>query len=135
MARIIPIEPDEGAAIDAATGVLSKACPVAIPTETVYGLAADATDAAAITRIYETKGRPRFNPLICHMADLAMAERYAIFDPLSRRLAERFWPGPLTMILKKKPCVPLRTTAPLARFLALGTVAVGLFAALRTLAA
>ena len=73
MARIIPIEPDEGAAIDAATATLSKACPVAIPTETVYGLAADATDAAAITRIYETKGRPRFNPLICHMADLAMA--------------------------------------------------------------
>lgn len=99
MARIIPIDPDEGAAIDAATAVLAKARPVAIPTETVYGLAADATDPGAITSIYETKGRPRFNPLICHMADLAMAERHATFDPLSRKLAERFWPGPLTLVL------------------------------------
>ncbi|MDI6834802.1 MAG: L-threonylcarbamoyladenylate synthase, partial [Rhizobiaceae bacterium] len=53
--------------------------------------------------IYETKGRPRFNPLICHMADLQMAERYAAFDPVSRRLAERFWPGPLTLVLPLKP--------------------------------
>ena len=102
MARIIPIDPDEGAAIDAATAVLAKARPVAIPTETVYGLAADATDPGAITSIYETKGRPRFNPLICHMADLAMAERHASFDPLSRKLAERFWPGPLTLVLPLK---------------------------------
>lgn len=103
MARIIPIEGERHEAVAAAIGILSKARPVAIPTETVYGLAADATDPAAITSIYETKGRPRFNPLICHMADLAMAERYALFDPVSRRLAERFWPGPLTLVLGLKP--------------------------------
>lgn len=99
MARIIPIDGARDEAIDAAIGILKKARPVAIPTETVYGLAADATDPAAITSIYETKGRPRFNPLICHMADLAMAERHARFDPVSRQLAERFWPGPLTLVL------------------------------------
>lgn len=111
MARIIPIEGDRREAVDAAISVLSKARPVAIPTETVYGLAADATDPAAIASIYETKGRPRFNPLICHMADLAMAERHAIFDPISRHLAERFWPGPLTLVL---PLGPDSTIHPLA---------------------
>ncbi|MCJ8517574.1 L-threonylcarbamoyladenylate synthase [Pseudorhizobium tarimense] len=98
-AKIIHISDGAETAIEAAKAALSKSLPVAIPTETVYGLAADATDPVAITRIYETKGRPRFNPLICHMADLAMAERYAIFDPVSRRLAEHFWPGPLTLVL------------------------------------
>ncbi len=111
MARIIPIEGERREAVDAAINVLSKARPVAIPTETVYGLAADATDPAAITSIYETKGRPRFNPLICHMADLEMAERYAIFDPISRSLAERFWPGPLTLVL---PLIPDSAIHPLA---------------------
>ena len=76
---------------------------VAFPTETVYGLGADATSSDAVLKIYETKGRPRFNPLICHMSDLAMAERYAIFDPISRKLAEAFWPGPLTLVLPLKP--------------------------------
>lgn len=101
MARIIPIahDTDKAEAIAAATEVLLRHLPVAIPTETVYGLAADATHPTAITSIYETKGRPRFNPLICHMADLAMAERYAVFDPISRKLAEAFWPGPLTLVL------------------------------------
>lgn len=104
MARIIPIatDMDRVEAIEAATDVLLRQRPVAIPTETVYGLAADATHPAAITSIYETKGRPRFNPLICHMADLAMAERYAVFDPISRKLAEAFWPGPLTLVLPLK---------------------------------
>lgn len=104
MARVISIGEKDGAEapIAAAVAVLGSRRPVAIPTETVYGLAADATDPAAITSIYETKGRPRFNPLICHMADLAMAERYAVFDPLSRRLAEAFWPGPLTLVLPLK---------------------------------
>lgn len=111
MARIIPIEGARDEAIDAAIGILKKARPVAIPTETVYGLAADATDPAAITSIYETKGRPRFNPLICHMADLAMAELHARFDPVSRRLAERFWPGPLTLVL---PLAPDSAIHPLA---------------------
>lgn len=102
-ADIIDIAREHDRAITTASIVLADGFPVAIPTETVYGLAADATNPAAITRIYETKGRPRFNPLICHMADLAMAERYASFDPISRTLAERFWPGPLTIILPLKP--------------------------------
>ena len=110
-AKIIDIRTDRTGALDQACAVLSQGFPVAIPTETVYGLAADATNPSAITRIYETKGRPRFNPLICHMADVAMAERYASFDPISRRLAEAFWPGPLTLIL---PFIPECGIHPLA---------------------
>ncbi|MBD8649581.1 threonylcarbamoyl-AMP synthase [Rhizobium sp. CFBP 13726] len=110
-AEIIDIRTDRNGALDQACAVLSRGFPVAIPTETVYGLAADATNPSAITRIYETKGRPRFNPLICHMADVAMAERYASFDPISRRLAEAFWPGPLTLIL---PLIPESGIHPLA---------------------
>jgi L-threonylcarbamoyladenylate synthase len=102
-ARIIDITADRDAALSTACARLGDGLPVAIPTETVYGLAADATNPAAVTRIYETKGRPRFNPLICHMADLAMAERYGLFDPISRRLAEAFWPGPLTLVVPLKP--------------------------------
>ncbi len=75
---------------------------VAVPTETVYGLAADATNGAAVASIYTAKGRPSFNPLICHVADLAMVESLADFSPLARRLAERFWPGPLTLVLPRK---------------------------------
>ena len=103
MARHIDILEDPQTAIDVASATLAKGLPIGLPTETVYGLAADATNPAAITRIYETKGRPRFNPLICHMSDLAMAERYAVFDPISRRLAEAFWPGPLTLVLPLRP--------------------------------
>lgn len=73
------------------------------PTETVYGLAADATNSEAVAKIFALKARPSFNPLICHVADLAMAERFAHFDPLSRKLAETFWPGPLTLILALTP--------------------------------
>jgi L-threonylcarbamoyladenylate synthase len=102
MAEIIDIRTDRQQAIDAACAVLGEGLPIAIPTETVYGLAADATNPAAIARIYETKGRPQFNPLICHMADLAMAEDYADFDPISRALAEAFWPGPLTIVVPLK---------------------------------
>lgn len=102
MARIQAIEGSEKTAIEGALDVLSRGEPVAIPTETVYGLAADATNPAAIARIYEIKGRPRFNPLIAHMADLAMAERHATFNPLARRLAETFWPGALTLVLPLK---------------------------------
>ncbi|WP_159946931.1 L-threonylcarbamoyladenylate synthase [Rhizobium sp. 18065] len=103
MARIIAIGSGMDEAINAASVILALGRPVAIPTETVYGLAADATNPAAITSIYQTKGRPRFNPLICHMANLEMAEQHADFDPLSRRLAEHFWPGPLTLVLPLKP--------------------------------
>ncbi|MGE4323756.1 MAG: L-threonylcarbamoyladenylate synthase [Sphingobium sp.] len=73
--------------------------PVAVPTETVYGLAADATDSNAVAAIYRAKGRPSFNPLIVHVADRAMAERLAAFSPIAQRLADRFWPGALTLVL------------------------------------
>lgn len=99
MAKVIDTRTDPEATLEEAVAVLARGLPIAIPTETVYGLAADATNPEAIARIYETKGRPRFNPLICHMADLEMAERYACFDPLSRQIAEAFWPGPLTLVL------------------------------------
>jgi L-threonylcarbamoyladenylate synthase len=72
---------------------------VAFPTETVYGLGGDATNSRAVAAIYEAKGRPRFNPLIVHVADLAMAERFARFDARARALAAAFWPGPLTLVL------------------------------------
>ena len=74
----------------------------AFPTETVYGLGADATDADAVLSIYETKGRPRFNPLIIHCADLAMAETLAILSPLARRVAT-LWPGSLSLVLPARP--------------------------------
>jgi L-threonylcarbamoyladenylate synthase len=74
---------------------------IAFPTETVYGLGADAAQARAVARIYEAKGRPSFNPLIAHVADLAAARRIARFDATATRLAEAFWPGPLTLVLPK----------------------------------
>jgi len=101
VAEILPI----GSALTEAARRLLAGEVVAIPTETVYGLAADATNGEAVARIFETKGRPRFNPLITHVAKIAMAERIALFDPLSRKLAEAFWPGPLTLVL------PLRDVA------------------------
>ena len=70
-----------------------------MPTETVYGLAADAANARAVAAIYDAKGRPRFNPLIAHVSDLAMARRIARFDDRAERLAAAFWPGPLTLVL------------------------------------
>ncbi|WP_395820503.1 L-threonylcarbamoyladenylate synthase [Devosia sp.] len=75
---------------------------VAFPTETVYGLGADATNSDAVLKIYETKGRPRFNPLIVHVADLAMAETLVELSALAKKLAV-FWPGPLTLVLPQKP--------------------------------
>ena len=71
---------------------------VILPTETVYGLAADAGDASAVAAIFEAKGRPRFNPLISHVADAVAAERIAVFDEAARTLAQAFWPGPLTLV-------------------------------------
>lgn len=75
----------------------------AFATETVYGLGADATNSDAVLKIYQTKGRPRFNPLISHCADMEMAERFGEFPPLARRLAQAFWPGPLTLVVPLKP--------------------------------
>lgn len=71
---------------------------VILPTETVYGLAADAGNARAVAAIFEAKGRPRFNPLIAHVSDAVQAEAVAVFDDRARRLAEAFWPGPLTLV-------------------------------------
>ena len=71
---------------------------IILPTETVYGLAADAGNAQAVAAIFEAKGRPRFNPLIAHVADAIQAEAVALFDPHARALAEAFWPGPLTLV-------------------------------------
>lgn len=88
-----------GEALERALALLQAGDVVAIPTETVYGLAGDATNGVAVARIFEAKGRPRFNPLIAHVADRAMADRIAVFDPLSAKLAEAFWPGPLTLVL------------------------------------
>ncbi|WP_011580058.1 MULTISPECIES: L-threonylcarbamoyladenylate synthase [Chelativorans] len=93
----------EEIALDAACRLLAAGEPVAIPTETVYGLAADARNGEAVARIFEAKGRPRFNPLIAHMADLEMAGRFAVFSPLALRLAQAFWPGPLTLVLPHRP--------------------------------
>jgi L-threonylcarbamoyladenylate synthase len=75
---------------------------VAVPTETVYGLAADATNDRAVARIFEAKGRPSFNPLIVHVADIAMARHYVEMAPLAETLARAFWPGPLTLVLPRK---------------------------------
>ena len=74
---------------------------IGLPTETVYGLAADATNGQAVARIFEMKGRPKFNPLIIHMADLETARGYGEFGPISTKLAEAFWPGPLTLVVPK----------------------------------
>ena len=76
---------------------------VAMPTETVYGLAANAQDERAVARIFSAKERPAFDPLIVHVPSLDQAEAYASFDPVSYRLAQAFWPGPLTLVLERKP--------------------------------
>jgi L-threonylcarbamoyladenylate synthase len=76
---------------------------VGMPTETVYGLAADATSGEAVARIYEAKGRPSFNPLISHVASLAEAERFGVLNATARRLAAAFWPGPLTLVVPYRP--------------------------------
>lgn len=75
---------------------------VAFATETVYGLGADARNGEAVARIYEAKGRPTFNPLIVHVADTADVERYVVMNQTARRLAEAFWPGPMTLILPRR---------------------------------
>lgn len=99
------------AAIDEAARLILEGRPVAIPTETVYGLAADATNRDAVARIYAAKGRPSFNPLIVHIADLAAARKLARFDETALRLAEAFWPGPLTLVLPRTPDCPAATLA------------------------
>jgi L-threonylcarbamoyladenylate synthase len=94
--------------------------PVAIPTETVYGLAADATNAQAVARIYEAKRRPSFNPLIVHVPDIASAERIGVFSDEARALAKAHWPGPLTLV------VPLREASGIASIVTAGLPTVGI---------
>lgn len=94
--------PDE-AGLERAARLLRDGGLVAFPTETVYGLGGDARNSRAVAGIYEAKGRPRFNPLIVHVADLAAAESFVTLDDRARKLAARFWPGPLTLVLPLKP--------------------------------
>jgi len=91
----------DGATIAEAARCLASGGLVAFPTETVYGLGADATDGQAVARLYAAKGRPAFNPLIAHVADAAAARRLARLDADAERLAAAFWPGPLTLVLPK----------------------------------
>lgn len=89
--------------IDEAAATIERGGLVAMPTETVYGLAADATNDKAVARIYEAKSRPQFNPLIIHVADADMARQYVDFPPLAKNLSDAFWPGPLTLVLPRRP--------------------------------
>ena len=97
------ILPAGEAAVTAAARILAEGGLVAFPTETVYGLGADAANPAAIARLYQAKGRPAFNPLIAHVGDIAAARQIARFDAPAMALAEAFWPGPLTLVLPKTP--------------------------------
>lgn len=109
MAEILPA--DERA-IQKAASLLREGKLVAFPTETVYGLGACALNPQAVARIFAVKERPFFDPLIVHVADLAMAQEIGDFsDPRALRLAERFWPGPLTLVVPKKPVIPDIVTA------------------------
>jgi L-threonylcarbamoyladenylate synthase len=101
------VEKADENAIAAAAEHLRAGRLVAFPTETVYGLGADATNGQAVAQIFAAKGRPRFNPLIVHVLDIAAAETHADLTPLARRLAEAFSPGPLTMVLEKRASSPL----------------------------
>lgn len=114
--RLLPDAPGLATAIR----LLAAGECVAIPTETVYGLAADARNGEAVARIYQAKGRPSFNPLIVHVADLAAAEALALFDAQARLLADRFWPGALTLVL------PLRSDSGIASLVTAGLQTIGL---------
>lgn len=118
MATILPAS--DPASLEAALAELRAGRLVAVPTETVYGLAADAANGEAVARIFEAKGRPRFNPLIAHVASMEMAEEIGLFDGVSRALANHFWPGPLTLV------VPLRDGAPIHPLVAAGQATVAL---------
>lgn len=97
------ILPADDAGLTQAAALLRAGELVAMPTETVYGLAGDARNDLAVARIYEVKNRPRFNPLIVHLAALEQVESVAVLTPLAARLAAAFWPGPLTLVLSLAP--------------------------------
>lgn len=115
--RVLPFDK---AAIAEATRLILAGEPVAVPTETVYGLAADATNPEAVARVYEAKGRPSFNPLIVHVSDLAAAAVIGTFGDEARELAEAHWPGPLTLV------VPLKVGAPVASLVIAGLPTIAL---------
>src|SRR6476620_5204475 len=115
--RVLPFS-DE--AIDEAARLILAGSPVAVPTETVYGLAADATNAEAVARIYEAKGRPSFNPLIVHVPDLKAAQELGQVSAEALDLAIQHWPGPLTLV------VPLLEGAAIASIVTAGLPAIGL---------
>lgn len=96
------LDPSEGG-LPRAVEILREGGRVAFPTETVYGLGADARDGTAVAGIYAAKGRPSFNPLIAHVADIATAQRYVEWSDLADRVAQAFWPGPLTLVLPLRP--------------------------------
>lgn len=99
--------PPDTAGVSLAAALLRTGSVVAVPTETVYGLAADATNADAVARIYAAKGRPAFNPLIAHVSGADMAAEHVEIPPLARRLIDALWPGPLTLVLPRKPESPV----------------------------
>jgi len=103
----MPIERANRESIAHAAAILRRGGLVAIPTETVYGLAANAADDRAVAGIFAAKERPRFNPLIIHVRDLKHAWVLAVFSDLARRLAEAFWPGPLTLVLPRQTQAPV----------------------------
>jgi L-threonylcarbamoyladenylate synthase len=106
--RVIAASAD---AIGQAARALAAGGLVAFPTETVYGLGADATNATAIARLYAAKGRPAFNPLIAHVANIEAARALAVFDAAAEKLASAFWPGPLTLVLRKRAQCPVAELA------------------------
>ncbi len=97
--------------LDRAADIIRRGGLVAVPTETVYGLAADAANGEAVARIFAAKRRPEFNPLICHVSSVEMAARLATITPLAQRLIDRFWPGPLTLVLERAPTCPVSDLA------------------------
>jgi L-threonylcarbamoyladenylate synthase len=99
----MPVVPATQEAIRHAAEALARGEIVAFPTETVYGLGANALDARAVARVFAAKERPRFNPLIVHVPSLAEAETYAVVNDTARLLAQAFWPGPLSLVLRKRP--------------------------------
>jgi L-threonylcarbamoyladenylate synthase len=110
MARMAVVEADRRA-IKAAADVLRRGELVAFPTETVYGLGADATNGRAVAALFAAKGRPRFNPLIAHVADVAAAARLGELPELGRRLTAAFWPGPLTLVVARRADCPVADLA------------------------
>jgi L-threonylcarbamoyladenylate synthase len=105
------VDAAEFAAIKEAAGIIRRGGLVAFPTETVYGLGADALNERAVARIFEVKDRPRIDPLIIHVEDPAGAQRYGRIPKSAHILAAKFWPGPLTLIVDKHPSVPYIVTA------------------------